>query len=170
MYLDISQGFLHPGTSFPFHKEVALEKQDVNGEQVTFDPIVLEGAYFVADGTVRLEGRLSTVAHATCALCLNPASAALAIPFAETFRKDANESEDECFRYEGKEVPLEHMALTLALLNLPMRFVCGEGCQADGELKAWNEDAKTWAEGEGEGVYRPFEQLGQMLEEEKKEQ
>lgn len=168
MKLDISQGFLHPGTPLPFQAEVVLEDQDVNGETVTFDPIRLEGTYFVADDTVRLEGGLKTVAHATCALCLNPVSVPLEVSFAETFRKDANETEDECFRYEGKAVPLEHMALTLVLLNLPMRFVCGEGCRADGELKAWNEDAKTWAE-ESEATYRPFEQLGQMLENKEKQ-
>lgn len=169
MYLDISQGFLHPGTSFPFRKEVELEKQDINGETVTFDPVTLEGTYFVADDTVRLEGSLKTVAHASCALCLGPASMPVEVDFGETFRKDADESEDECFRYEGKQVPLGHMVLTLVLLNLPMRFVCSESCRADGELKAWNEEAKTWAEEEGETTYRPFEQLGQLLEEEKKQ-
>ena len=170
MELDVSQGFVHPATAFPFQAELTLEAQDVGGETVTFDPVTLEGSYFVVDDTVRLEGRLTTMARAACAVCLAPAEKAVEIDFDETFRKDANETEDECFRFEGKAVPLDHMALTLAMLNLPMRFVCGESCQADGELKAWNEDAKTWAEGESEGTYRPFEQLGQMLEKEKREQ
>lgn len=123
MELDVSRGFVHPATPFSFETSLTLEAQDVGGETVTFDPVKLKGTYFVVDDTVRLEGKLMTRAHAACAVCLAPAEKAVEIDFDETFRKDANETEDECFRYEGKSVPLDHMALTLAMLNLPMRFV-----------------------------------------------
>ena len=97
-----------------------------------------------------------------------PAEKAVEIDFDETFRKDANETEDECFRFEGKAVPLDHMALTLAMLNLPMRFVCGRpDCHAAAELKAWNEEGKVWREEpEGEGTYRPFEGLDVLMKKE----
>lgn len=62
MELDVSQGFVHPATAFPFQAELTLEAQDVGGETVTFDPVTLEGSYFVVDDTVRLEGRLTTMA------------------------------------------------------------------------------------------------------------
>ena len=39
MELDVSQGFLHPATAFPFEASLTLEAQDVGGETVTFDPI-----------------------------------------------------------------------------------------------------------------------------------
>ena len=123
----------------------------------------------MADDTVRLGGKLTTRAHAACAVCLAPAEKAVEIDFDETFRKDANETEDECFRYEGKSVPLDHMALTLAMLNLPMRFVCGRpDCHAASELKAWNEEGKVWKEEpEGGGTYRPFEDLNELLDDQK---
>ena len=54
MELDVSQGFVHPATAFPFQAELTLEAQDVGGETVTFDPVTLEGSYFVVDDTVRL--------------------------------------------------------------------------------------------------------------------
>ena len=136
MELDVSQGFVHPATAFPFQAELTLEAQDVGGETVTFDPVTLEGSYFVVDDTVRLEGRLTTMARAACAVCLAPAEKAVEIDFDETFRKDANETEDECFRFEGKAVPLDHMALTLVMLSLPMRFVmrqCGLSCRHGAE-------------------------------------
>ena len=168
MELDVSQGFVHPATAFPFQAELTLEAQDVGGETVTFDPVTLEGSYFVVDDTVRLEGRLTTMARAACAVCLAPAEKAVEIDFDETFRKDANETEDECFRFEGNAVPLDHMALTLAMLNLPMRFVCGRpDCHAAAELKAWNEEGKVWREEpEGEGTYRPFEGLDVLMKKE----
>ena len=172
MELDVSQGFLHPATAFPFKADLTLEAQDVGGETVTFDPVTLEGTYFVVDDTVRLEGRLTTTARAVCALCLGPAAKPVEVAFDETFRKDANETEDECFRYEGKAVPLDHMALTLIMLNLPMRFVCGGAdCHAAAELKAWNEETKVWREEpESEGTYRPFEGLDALLRREPPQQ
>lgn len=169
MELDVSRGFVHPATPFSFEASLTLEAQDVGGETVTFDPVALEGTYFVVDDTVRLEGKLTTRAHAACAVCLAPAEKRVEINFDETFRKDANETEDECFRYEGKSVPLDHMALTLAMLNLPMRFVCGSAdCHAAMELKAWNEDEKIWAQEADEGgTYRPFEGLNELLDSQK---
>ena len=66
-------------------------------------------------------------------------------------------------------MPLDHMALTLAMLNLPMRFVCGRpDCHAASELKAWNEEGKVWKEEpEGGGTYRPFEGLNELLDDQK---
>ena len=168
MFLDASKAFMRPMEDFPFAVDVMLEKQDVNGDEVTFDPVHMEGTYMMADDTVRLEGRLSTVAHAPCAVCLSPVDVPVEVEFGETFRKDANEEEDGCFPYEGKQIPLDHMTLTLVMLNLPMRFKCPVDCRSDGELTVWNEQDKVWAETEDEpqGTYRPFEGLAQMLEEE----
>ena len=53
MELDVSRGFVHPATPFPFEAKLMLEAQDVGGEAVTFDAVTLEGTYFVADDTVR---------------------------------------------------------------------------------------------------------------------
>lgn len=169
MELDLSKAFARPATPFPFEAEVVLDKQDVNGETVTFDPVQLKGSYFAADDTVRVEGTLHATAHATCALCLGPAQATVEVPFAETFRKDADEIEDECFRYEGKTLPLDHMTLTLVMLNLPMRFVCSENCMGTAEWQAWrNEAPRTEAE-ETEGTYQPFARLQELLSKNQKQ-
>jgi hypothetical protein len=57
------------------------------------------------------------------------------------------------------------MALTLVLLNTPMRFDCSTGCSAAVELKEWNEAEKVWAEDgdEPQDTYRPFEGLKDLL-------
>ena len=84
MELDVSQGFVHPATAFPFQAELTLEAQDVGGETVTFDPVTLEGSYFVVDDTVRLEGRLTTMARAACARRKKLSRSTLTKPFART--------------------------------------------------------------------------------------
>ena len=172
MYLDVSKAFVRPMVDFEFEVEVPLDKQEINRDEVTFDPVKLKGQYSMMDDMVRLEGTLQTVAHAPCAVCLADASAPIEIEFAESFRKDADEEEDGFFKYEGKQLPLDHMTLTLVLLNMPMRFKCDSECQAAAELKAWNEAETVWAEEEEEpqGTYRPFEGLAQLLDEEQKKQ
>ena len=44
MELDVSRGFIHPATPFPFEASLTLEAQDVGGETVTFDPVALDQA------------------------------------------------------------------------------------------------------------------------------
>ena len=101
MELDVSLGFVHPATAFPFEAAVTLPPQNLGGETVAFDGVTLQGVYQVAGDVVVLEGRLATVAHAACARCAAPAQAVVETAFRETFRKDANEMQDESFRYEG---------------------------------------------------------------------
>lgn len=172
MYLDVSKGFVSQETAFPYEAVVELPPQEVCGETVSFDPVRLAGKYTVYEDAVVLEGELETVAHGACSVCMEPAQAKIEVAFSERFRKDANEEEDDCFLYEGKKLPLEHMTLTLVLLNTPMRFDCGTGCAPAVELKPWNEAEKVWAEtGEDtQDTYRPFEGLKDLLGDEPAEQ
>jgi len=94
MELDVSRALLAPGTEFPFSAVETVPPQDVIGETVTFEPALLQGAYSAVDGVVRLTGKLTTTAHAMCALCMEPATVPLAVSFDEEFRKDVNELED----------------------------------------------------------------------------
>lgn len=171
MILDVSKAFVRPTEKFPFEVEVPLDTQEVNGDQVSFEPVKLSGTFEMTDDVVRLEGKLHAVAHAPCAVCLSPVDVKIEVEFGETFRKDANEEEDGCFSYDNKQLPLDHMTLTLVMLNMPMRFKCPHDCSADGELKDWNEAETVWAEEaeEPQGTYRPFEGLQEMLNTQKEQ-
>ena len=166
MELDVSKAFVTPATAFPFQAVVALPPQELGGETITFDPVALQGTYSAYEGVVSLEGALETVAHGACAMCMRPADASIETDFAETFRRDANEAEDESFRYENKSVPLDHMTLTLVMLNLQLRFLCKDGCPGSEELQAWikqNPASVHQAEGET-STRRPFEGLQGLLD------
>lgn len=165
MELDVSKAFLTPATAFPFEATVTLPPQEVGGESVAFDPVALRGAYSAYDNVVRLEGTLETVAHGACALCMQPADAPIKVVFSETFRRDANETEDESFRYEGKKVPLDHMTLTLTMLELPMRFECRDGCEGSDALQAWKKKNPVSPADEGAPTQHPFEALRSLLNE-----
>lgn len=163
MELDISKALISPATEFPFAVELTVPPQDVIGETVAFDTVSLEGMYSALDGDIRLTGELKTTAHATCAMCLKPASAPMAIAFEETFRKDANEIEDEAFHYEGNKVTLDQLSLTLIMLNLPMRFLCEENCEGNEAYQAFKQDIFKSSCEEESPTQRPFEALQRLL-------
>lgn len=163
MLLDVSKAFLAPGTAFSFEARVQLPPQDVTGETVTFDEALLQGTYSVHEDAVHLKGILTGAAHGSCVLCLGPAEIPLRVTFAEVFRKGANAQEDEAFPYEGKSVSLDQMALTLMMLNLPMRFVCRKDCAGTQELQAWQRDHSKSSCEDGPPTQRPFEALQRLL-------
>lgn len=162
MVLDVSKAILSPGTQFPFSVAISLPPQDVTGETVSLDDVRLEGAYSAMEGSVWLEGTLHTVAHAACAMCLGPATIPMEFSFREVFKKDVTDDDAEAFRYEGSKLELEPFALTLVMLNLPMRFLCKESCKGSDALKAVLAETSQHASQE-ETTQRPFEGLRELL-------
>lgn len=164
MKLDVSQALRNPGQEFPFKAEQAIAPQDVTGETVSFDPAVMEGVLCaMEDGSVILEGQLTTVAHARCAKCLSPARADIAAGFREIFYHDGQPEDDDRFDYEGSSVELERLAMFTAVLALPMRFLCREDCPG---LAAYaGENVFTRSSQEELPGQRPFEALQQLLTE-----
>ena len=163
MELNVSKALLTPGTEFPFEAKVSVPPQDVIGEEVTFDEVLLTGVYSALDGNVQVAGELTTRAHAACAMCMQPAVVPMHVVFSESFCKNANEIEDEVFCYEGNKVTLDQLTLTLLMLNLPMRFLCKENCEGDEALQAYKQDIfKSSCEEESQ-TQRPFEALQRLL-------
>lgn len=161
MELDVTQALLRPGESFLFEAKVEISPQNVDSEEVTFDDVLLKGAYSAMDGAVQLTGDLSTTAHAPCAMCLKDVAFPMNLSFREVFRKDAVETEDEAFSYQGFKVSLDHLSLTLLMLNLPMRFLCGEVCGGEA-MQTYSTISKSSCQ---EDTQRPFEALKRLLEE-----
>ena len=169
MKLDVTQALRNPGQEFPFEAEQAIAPQEVTGETVTFDPAVMKGVYSAAeDGSVTLEGTLTTVAHAQCAKCLAPAQADVAADFREVFYHDGEPESDDRFVYEGSAVELERLAMFTAMLALPMRFVCREDCPGLAEYAG--QDVFTRSSQEELPGQRPFAALQQLLAEKSENQ
>ena len=163
MRLNVSKALKSPGTPFPFEATVELPPQDVLGETVRFEPVALQGSFMALDeGVLELEGQLSTTAKATCALCMGPAEAKMQVDFREQFRKDAKQ-DDEAFPYEGGKLDLEPMALTLVMLNLPMRFVCSTNCKGTAEWQQYQQRMPRDAEETAASVQHPFKDLERLL-------
>ncbi len=129
MLLDISRALRSQGTEFPFELGGEIPTQDILGEAVSFDKVTLSGTYNAAGKSVLIMGRLTATAKARCVKCLEPAQAQLAAPFRETFVQDGDPEDPDKFAFQGSNLDLGHLALSLAVLNLPMRFLCGGDCK-----------------------------------------
>lgn len=170
--MDISQALRAPGEQIPFLHRDEIPPQDIFGEQVTFDPVMLEGHFAMVGTALHIRGKLRTVAHAHCAACLCPVDYPVEIPVDEVFTRledrkeivEADPWDDEQLTFEGSKVELGHLVMTLTLLELPIRFLCKEGCparpQENDENYACQKDPDQ----------NPFSALQQLLEKEQEEQ
>lgn len=141
MMLDISLALRSPGTAIPFVHRQSLEDTPVLGETVTFpQPAVLAGTCSVVDDALVIKGRLSVTARGECARCLSPVDYPVDVAVHETFfRADPREaaegdSWEERLVFTGTRVDLSHLILSLVLLDLPIRFLCAQGCQSPQEI------------------------------------
>ncbi len=129
MLLDISRALRSQGTEFFFELGGEIPTQDILGEPVSFEGVALSGTYSAAGKSVLIAGQLTATAHARCARCLGSAQVVLKVPFREIFVQDGDPEDPDKFAFEGNSLDLSHLVLSLAVLDLPMRFVCGENCK-----------------------------------------
>ena len=138
LLLDISRALRAPGEEIPFQHCDEIPPQEIFGETVTFSEVVLEGLCSVTEDSLRIHGTLTCTAHGHCAMCLRPVEYPVEVPFDEVFTRqtrynraeEESPDEEERLMYEGSKVELSHLAMTLAVLDLPIRFECGDGCPA----------------------------------------
>ena len=169
MLLDVSRALRAPGEEIPFLHRDQIPPQEIFGETVTFDPPLLSGHYSLSGDSLRLWGTLSCTAHGHCAGCLKEVDFQVETPFDEVFarlgrypqKEEKAEDEEEQMVFEGSKVELSHLVLTLTLLELPMRFQCGDDCPALRALTL-GDDASSACQ-EDMPDQHPFSALQQLL-------
>ena len=82
-------------------------------------------------------------------------------PFHETFQRNGDPSDDEIFAYEGYRVEFDKLAMSYAVLALPIRFLCKEDCPGLGETHPVDVDFSL-CQKELPGQH-PFAALQQLL-------
>ena len=164
MELNVSEALRNPGQEYRFAGEQEIAPVKVLGDEVRFDDARLEGFFFTgSDGSVTVDGELRATAHTRCANCLKPASADLQIPFRETFQRDGDPEDDESFAYTSSVVRFEKLAMSYAVLALPMRILCRADCPGMSDVSEEAHGFTLLAEEPPKGQ-KPFAQLGKLLE------
>lgn len=163
MKLNVTNALKDPGQEYPFQGEQTIAPQEIGGETVSFDTVKLNGVYSaLEDGSsVTVEGSVMTVAHGTCANCLEPASVQIEADFRETFIRNGDPEDDEIFSFEGYTLDFEKLALSYVLFNLPIRMLCREDCTG---FMGGSDDEVCLCQNEAP-MQRPFAALQQLLAE-----
>ena len=167
--LDITDALRRPGERIPFTHEARIEPQTIMGDYVTFDTVRMEGSFSLIDGKLHLKGKLATVAHGSCANCLEAADYPVRLRFHEIFfRKGETDEHEEDepdqtdrLAYDGPQLAVDQLALTLVVLDLPMRFLCREDCEGLLSITKTNREAD--ADHENLTRQHPFSALQQLL-------
>lgn len=171
MLLDISRALRAPGEDIPFLHRDEIPPQEVFGETIEFADVLLSGHYSFAGESLHIRGVLTVTAHGMCGGCLKPVQYPMEIEFDEIFTRQSrypkveeqpDEDEEEKLMFEGSKVELSHLALTLAVLELPMRFLCGEDCPALDAMQP-EDDTHTHACQKDMPDQHPFSALQQLL-------
>ena len=170
MLLDISRALRAPGEEFPFLHRDEIPPQDILGETVEFSQVLMTGRFSLTGDSLRLCGALSAVAHGHCAGCLKPVDYQVNVPFDEVFTRVTRYTqqaeipgEEDGWLYEGSKVELSQLILTLAVLDLPMRFVCGPDCPVLGHMPSDEDSPTTHACQKDMPDQHPFSALQQLL-------
>ncbi len=169
MLLDISRALRSPGEEIFFEHRDAIPPQDIFGEEITFTDVILKGHYSMVGESLHLDGVLTCTAHGLCAGCLQPVEHLLEVDFDEIFTRISpypvenvpEDEDDERLQFEGSKVDLAHLALTLAVLEMPMRLTCKGGCEVLSDMQP--DEQITHACQKDVPDQHPFSALQQLL-------
>lgn len=137
MVLDISAALRSPGSAIPFVHLEPLADTQVLGEVVSFkQPAVLKGTYSLVEEALVIKGQLSATAQAHCARCLAPVEYPVKVQVDESFLREdprtpvEEDPWEERLVFSGHRVDLSQLIASLAVLELPLRFLCKQSCKS----------------------------------------
>ncbi|MBR1685736.1 MAG: DUF177 domain-containing protein [Clostridia bacterium] len=161
--LDVSEATRNPGTVYSFDVGQAIAPQDVSGETVRFEEAHMWGTFeAMENGDVEVDGKLEVMAHARCANCLKDAQARVEADYRELFQLEGDPEDDEIFTYSSRVVDLEKLAMSYAVMHLPMRFLCKPDCREYVQYLQEQDPEPCQKELPGQ---HPFAALQQLLDE-----
>ncbi len=167
LFMDISAALRANGEEIPFRHRDEIPPQPILGETITFTDVALTGFCSAQDHNLRLRGQFHATAHARCSYCLKTMEFPISVPFDEVFARvtkwdppEEPTEEGERLVYEGSKVDLSHLALTLAVLEMPIRFLCGEECEVFRAVQADDDSPNACQKVPDQ---HPFSALQQLL-------
>ena len=165
MMLDIRDALKNPGQSYPFSKMIALPTMEILQDQVAFSDVLIKGEVVGAGESMRILGTCSADVHAHCALCLGAVQAHIEAGVDEVFAKNPDVSDPDQYPLEGYEVDLSEIAKESLLLEMPLRFLCGDECQGLCPVCGTNLNDQRCTCHEGRDRKHPFAALSGLLTE-----
>lgn len=118
---DIKEGKQEYKTTFEF------DSIENNGDILNFvEPVNFSGTLKKGEDFVELKGNINVEYITSCHLCGEDAKGNIAFDIFETYRREPGEDENQLI---GNEVDFSEMILQNIRLNLPIKYLCNDGCK-----------------------------------------
>lgn len=164
LILDVSRALANPGQSYPFEGTAELPEMDVLDDVIRFEGIRVKGTFTGSGESVSVLGEITARVNAHCARCMAEVSQMITVPVNEVFTKTPDPNDPDLYPLNGHTVEFSELVKDALLLEMPMRFVCGEDCKGLCPVCGVNRNVQrcTCQEG-GTGMPNPFSALSEML-------
>lgn len=130
MQLDVARLKRSPGDSARYDLEVDLPPLDLSGEDLIFAGPVKAGLDVSNTGKViAVEGTVSGNLEMSCSRCLKNFICNFEVPVDEKYSLAQEGANEEFPTFTGDFIDITPEVLNSIYLGLPMKALCGEGCQ-----------------------------------------
>nr|WP_122011628.1 YceD family protein [Maliibacterium massiliense] len=131
MILDISQAIKDQGAALRFSFCEDWAPLDIAPDTVTFvGPVAVQGqAVCAKDGAVAVTGSIHLRRSEQCVRCTKPFERDYDIAFQETFVKETDEADPDCYLYRAEALDLDKMVEDNIILSMPMQSLCSQDCR-----------------------------------------
>ncbi len=127
MKISIADALQNEGEAFTARVRGPMAPVDCGSESYAFPNGVSVEAEYRFDGEgITVTGSFKAETPVECARCLKPISYPVALEFTEYYSR---QPEEGMYAFSGEELDLDQMLGDNLVLNLPMRFLCREGCK-----------------------------------------
>jgi len=128
MKIDVAEAVRSEGETFTAVFDGPLQEIDFSGDSFSFPEAHVEARYRFDGEGVAVEGSFSAVTEARCSRCLKKFGYPVDFEFCEYYAKQP-EPDDGFYQYTSEIIDLTRMLQDNVILNLPIRFLCAEGCK-----------------------------------------
>ena len=129
MLIDISLARRNQDQPYPFEQALSIPEMSVLGDPVTFSDARIYGQFIGMGETVAVRAAVEARVTSRCALCLEPVETPISVEVDEVFAETPDSDHPDWYAFEGCMLDPFPMAREALILELPIRFLCGEGCR-----------------------------------------
>lgn len=128
MKLDISKALTSLGQEFPFEVTINVPSQNMYGETIVVDPVKIKGVFLSTGDDIVVYGNMDTTVSGKCARCLKPVHETIELDFEETYVRENPDEDLDLFMFEGYQIELDKLVISLLIPEIPLKFSCKTDC------------------------------------------
>ena len=162
--LKVADALKNPGQTYPFTADAQLEEMEVLGDPVRFEDIRVEGEFLCTGDNVSLTATAVAEVISRCSRCLEEVRLPIRADVDAVFSRRPDPEDPDLYGFEASILELTDAVRDALLLELPLRFLCGEDCKGLCPQCGVNLNKGSCTCQEGGEVTNPFSALKAIVQ------